>query len=92
MIFSSSLSYQLVNADLLVCMPALDGRIQNETDGFAKTHRAYIPVLDYLTLCGTKQHITARAAMHPGATASKKVVGVHLTLPRGSTPRFFRTL
>ena len=39
--FSSSLSYQLVEADLLVCMP-LDGRIKTENDEFDKASRAYM--------------------------------------------------
>ena len=35
-------SYQLVNADLLVCMPALGDRIKVRFDEIDKTLRAYV--------------------------------------------------
>ena len=40
--FDSFLSYQLVEADLLVCMPALGDRIKVRFDEINKTLRAYI--------------------------------------------------
>ena len=39
---NSVLSYQLVKADLVVCMPALGGRSKSGFDEIAKTLRAYI--------------------------------------------------
>ena len=35
------MSYQLVRVDLLVCMPALGGRIKLEFDEFDKASRVY---------------------------------------------------
>ena len=39
---SEFVSYQLVKADLLVCMPALGGRIKVEFDEFDKASRVYM--------------------------------------------------
>ena len=56
--------YQLVKADLLVCMPAPGDGIQIESDGFRKPARVYM--LDIPTPAKQSKTVTPAKKSHKG--------------------------